>query len=301
MTVGTDLNGLKRQRPEWAPWLAVVEEALREAGTSEWDAAVPAVAGVAADARDASGPPLTIPLLAGAALTVQTSAVRRVLERLIRTASLGGTPKLATLDSTMVADSDLLTLFQSSLCQESDRVKAVAAARGADADALQAVIALLAVPFLQRCGSRWKSAISASWVEPYCPLCGSWPAFAEERGIERSRFYRCGRCGGEWHARPLSCPYCSLDDHEALVSLVPEAGRSRGVIEACTRCLGYVKTFTRLQGCTPAQVLLDDLASVDLDVAAFTQGYSRPPGAGYPLHVTVTATGATRGLFASNV
>jgi FdhE protein len=292
---------LKQQRPEWAPWLAVVEEALREAGTSEWDAAVPSVPCVPANAQDGSVAPLTIPLLAGAALTVQTGAVRRLLERLIRTASQGGTPKLATLDSTIAADSDLLTLFQASLCQESDRVKDVAAARGADADALQAVIALLAVPFLQRCGSRWKSAMSASWVEPYCPLCGSWPAFAEERGIERSRCYRCGRCGSEWHARPLSCPYCALDDHEALVSLVPEAGHSRGVIEACTRCLGYVKTFTRLQGCPPAHVLLDDLASVDLDVAAFTQGYSRPPAAGYPLHVTVTANSATRQLFASNL
>jgi FdhE protein len=287
MTIGTDLNGLKRQRPEWAPWLAVVEEALREAGTAEWDAAVPAVPAVTAGAQAASVAQLTLPLLAGAALTVQTGAVRGVLERLIRTASQAGAPKLATLDSTIAADSDLLTLFQASLCQESDRVKDVAAARGADADALQAVIALLAVPFLQRCGSRWKSAISGSWVEPYCPLCGSWPAFAEERGIERSRFYRCGRCGSEWHARPLSCPYCAVDDHDALVSLVPGAGRSRGVIEACTRCLGYVKTFTRLQGCPPASVLLDDLASVDLDVAAFTHGYSRPPGVGYPLHITV--------------
>ena len=295
----THPNGLKRQRPEWAPWLAVVEEALREAGTSEWDAAVPASAGVAPAAQDARGAPLTIPLLAGAALTVQTSAVRRVLERLIRTASLGGTPKLATLDSTIAADSDLLTLFQASLCQESDPVKGVAAARGADADAFQAVIALLAVPFLR--GAAADGSLHFRELGEPCPLCGSWPAFAEKRGIDRSRFYRCGRCGGEWHARPLSCPYCALHDHNALVSLVPEAGRSRGVIEACTRCLGYVKTFTRLQGCPPANVLLDDLASVDLDVAAFTQGYSRPSGAGYPLHVTVTADTATRRLFASNV
>jgi FdhE protein len=289
IAAGTDLNVLKRQRPEWVPWLAVVEEVLREARTSEWDAAVPA-SPASFDAHEAkSAHPPTIPLLAGATLTVQTSSVRRLLKRLIRTASLGGTPKLATLDSMSHTDSDLLTLFKASLCQDTDRVKELAAARGADADAFQAVVALVAVPFLQTCGSRWRSSISGSWTEPYCPVCGSWPAFAEERGIDRSRFYRCGRCGGEWHAQPLACPYCRLSDHELLVSLVPEAGRSRGVIEACTGCLGYVKTFTRLQGCPPAAVVLDDLASVDLDVAAVTQGYSRPPGAGYPLHVSVTA------------
>ena len=240
-----------------------------------------------------------IPFLAGATLTVQAVG-SPLFERLIRMASRAEA-RSCRRSNRRSCRFDVLTLFQASICQESDRVNGVAAARGADADAFQAVIALLAVPFLQRCGSRWKSAISGSWVEPYCPICGSWPAFAEERGIERSRYYRCGRCGREWHARPLSCPYCALDDHEALVSLVPEAGRSRGVIEACTRCLGYVKTFTRLQGCPPTNVLLDDLASVDLDVAAFTHGYPRPPGAGYPLHVTVTATGATRRVVASNV
>ena len=66
--------------------------------------------------------------------------------------------------------------------------------------------ALLPVPFLQACNRRWASSISESWVEGYCPVCGSWPAFAEVRGIERSRYFRCGRCGGEWHARALCVP-----------------------------------------------------------------------------------------------
>jgi formate dehydrogenase maturation protein FdhE len=59
------------------------------------------------------------------------------------------------------------------------------------------------------------------------------------------------------------------------------------VIEACKRCLGYVKTFTKLQGSPAARVILDDLASVDLDVAAFEQGYRHPQGTGYALNVTV--------------
>ena len=63
------------------------------------------------------------------------------------------------------------------------------------------------------------------------------------------------------------------------------------VIDACRRCLGYVKTLTTLQGSPPAKILLDDLATVDLDVAAFERGYGRPEGAGYHLDVTVTEQG----------
>ena len=71
-----------------------------------------------------------------------------------------------------------------------------------------------------------------------------------------------------------------------------------GVIEGCRSCLAYVKTFTRLQGCPPGAVMLEDLASVALDIAALEQGYVRPRGAGYPLDVSVTARNVPRRFFA---
>jgi FdhE protein len=189
------------------------------------------------------------------------------------------------------AELDILTLFKMSVCQDTDRIGETAAFVGADSEAFQAVVALLPVPFLQACNRRWASSISESWMEGYCPVCGAWPAFAEVRGIERSRYFRCGRCGGEWQAQCLFCPYCGMTDHNELVSLVPEKSGAAGVIDACKRCLGYAKTFTTLQGSQPAKVLLDDLASAHLDVAALEQGYKRPQGAGYSLDVTVTDNG----------
>jgi FdhE protein len=202
---------------------------------------------------------------------------------------------MTTLRSVLNGDPDVLTLFRASLCQDSMPTIEAAASCGAEAGALHAVIALLSVPFLQTCNRRWASLVSRSWLEGYCPLCGAWPAFAESRGIERTRFFRCGRCGSEWHARPLHCPYCGVDDHNALVSLVPENAGLNAVMEGCRSCLGYVKTFARLQGCPPDMVMLDDLASVHLDLAALGQGYTRPSGAGHPLDITVTGkTGARR-------
>jgi FdhE protein len=78
-----------------------------------------------------------------------------------------------------------------------------------------------------------------------------------------------------------------VTDHEELVSLVPEKSGANAVIEACKRCLGYVKTFATLQGSPPAEVMVDDLASVDLDIAALEQGYRRPAGGGYTLDINI--------------
>ena len=277
--IDTGLQDLKRRHPEWEPWLAVIQEILSEAANPKWDAVVP----VRTEAQQDK-----VPLLAGVTLGLEKSSVRRVLEQLIRIAYRSGTPKMATLEPTLHAELDILTLFKMSLCQDTDRIGETAAFVGADSEAFQAVVALLPVPFLQACNRRWTPSIAKSWVEGYCPVCGAWPAFTEVRGIERNRYFRCGRCGGEWQSHCLYCPYCSMNDHRELVSLVPEKSGSNSVIDACKRCFGYVKTFTKLQGSPPAKVMLDDLATVDLDVAALEQGYKRPQGAGYSFDVTVT-------------
>lgn len=287
--VAAGLARLTHERPEWRPWLLVVKEALRDADAPGWDAVVPARVDLTRH---------TAPLLAGAVVAVETRAVRRLLERLIHAASSSGTPEMASLRSVLNADFDVLTWFRASLCHDRETTGAAAAVCGVDAHALHAVIALLSVPFLHACNRRWASSISPGHVEGYCPVCGAWPAFAEARGIERRRFFRCGRCGGEWHARPLRCPHCGVDDHHALVTLVPEHGGSNAVIDGCRSCLCYVKTFTRLQGGPPGTVMLDDLASVHLDVAALQHGYIRPPDAGHSLDVCVTGTNAAHRFFA---
>ena len=281
------LQDLKRRHPEWEPWLAVVREVLSETTNFEWNGLVPA------RARPQQA---KVPLLAGFTLNVEKGVVRRLFQKLIRAALQSGTPKLSTLKPALRENPDLLELFRASLCQDISRLKEIAADLGADPEAFQAVMGLLPLPFLHACNRGWASSKSMSWMEGYCPICGAWPAFAEVRGIERSRYFRCGRCGGEWQAHCLFCPYCNMTDHNELVSLVPEKSGSNSVIDACKHCQGYVKTFTALQGSEPAKVFLDDLASAHLDIAAIEQGYRRPEGPGYSLEVTLT-DGATPRLF----
>jgi FdhE protein len=269
---------LGRQYPEWQPWLTVIDEVLREAADSKWEAFVPGLP---------QSPEIKVPLLAGATLALDATTIARWSEHLIRTAYRSGAPKMSTLNGVQQKRLDTVDLFKSSLCQNGRWLQDLAIDLGVEADALQAVTLLIPVPFLHACNRRWAPSLAESWTEGYCPVCGAWPAFAEVRGIERSRYLRCGRCGGGWQAQCLSCSYCGMTDHEELVSLVPEKSGSNAVIDACKRCLGYVKTFTTLQGSPPAKVMVDDLASVDLDIAALEQGYKRPEGPGYSLDIKV--------------
>ena len=273
-----EVQDLGRAYPEWQPWLSIVEEVLREATDSKWEAFVPELT----LSRESK-----VPLLAGAKLALEMTVVSGWLERLMRTAYRSGAPKMSTLNGAKQARLNTVDLFKFSLCQNGKWLNEAAIDLGVDAGAFQAVAALVPMPFLQACNRRWQQSINEGWIEGYCPVCGAWPAFAEVRGIERNRYLRCGRCGGGWQAQCLSCLYCGMTDHEELVSLVPEKNGSNAVIDACKRCLGYVKTFTTLQGSPPAKVMVDDLASVDLDIAALEQGCRRPEGVGYSLDIVV--------------
>lgn len=277
-SIDTDVQDLGRQRPEWQPWLAVVQQVLRETADTRWDSVIP----------DRAEPlESKAPLLAGALIAIETTWLRRWTQQLIGTASRSGTEKMATLKGVIHETTDIISLFKASLRLDESALNQIAVSCDADQEAFQAVIALLPVPFLHACNRRWAHSLPQGWVEGYCSVCGAWPAVAEVRGIERSRYFRCGRCAGEWQVNCLVCAYCGMTDHEQLVSLVPEQGGTTRVIEACKRCLGYVKTFTTLQATPAARVMLDDLASVDLDIAAVEHGYKRPHGPGYRFDVTV--------------
>jgi len=268
----------------------VLDEVQREIASSRWDVSVP----------DQVMEQPALPLLTGACVPFNEAVARRYLDRLVASASAIGTPEMGTLHRALGDSADPASIFLASVSQEPDGLEALANSAGADVGAVHAVAALLCVPFLHACNRRWSSSTRV-WTEGYCRICGSWPAFAEVRGIDRSRYLRCGRCGGEWYGRILHCAYCRTTSHDDLVTLTPDGATAPGVVDACNRCGGYLKAFTRLQGCAAEVVMLEDLGSVDLDVAAIEQGYARRATPGYALDVTLGATsGARCGIVASN-
>jgi len=57
----------------------------------------------------------------------------------------------------------------------------------------------------------------------------------------------------------------------------------------CDACRGYVKTITTLTAIRPDDVLLHDLATLPLDMAALERDYRRPAARGSAVAVGVVA------------
>jgi FdhE protein len=113
-----------------------------------------------------------------------------------------------------------------------------------------------------------------AWEQGYCPTCGSWPLVGEFRGLEQTRFLRCGLCAAEWEVPRLWCPYCGNRDHEALSSLHTEGEEAKYRAAVCDGCRGYVKMISTLSALPPLALLVQDAATLHLDLAAAERGYA---------------------------
>ena len=278
------LDRLRQHRPEWDPWLRVVEAMHSEIATGAWDAVVPVVD---------TGSRMAQPILGHASLEIDEKLVRLAFDRLTGAAQSAGIDVSSVL--TQLANSvGLSELFTAAVCE--DRVFVARIVGEEQANKVAPALALVAVPLLHASRRRYQAERGA-WAGAYCPICAAWPAFVEVRGIERSRHARCGRCGAAWHTQLLKCLYCEMSEHGQLVTLVPQQGTATGAIEACSACGKYTKSLTTLQGCAPQSVYVEDLATVDLDIAALDAGYMRPEGLAYPLAVTAHLRPATGRYF----
>jgi FdhE protein len=198
-----------------------------------------------------------------------------------------------------VPESAVPAVFEAAIGEDGDRLRALALEAGADVERFATVAALAVMPLLQRCRAAWQARVPPHYMGAACPLCGAWAALAEARGLERQLRLRCGRCGAEWAAEVLRCAFCATTEHAQLGALVGDKAGDTRRVDTCAACGGYMKTITTLTPCLPADVRLQDLATVDLDVAALSQGYTRPDGPARPLEVRVTSRAPSRrGAFA---
>jgi FdhE protein len=114
---------------------------------------------------------------------------------------------------------------------------------------------------------------ATNWSHGFCSTCGSWPLLAEYRGLEQTRYLRCGLCVGEWEFPRLQCPYCENRDHRQLGYFHAEGQQDRFRVATCDACRGYVKTVSTLGALSGPQLLVMDLATMHLDLAAADRGF----------------------------
>jgi FdhE protein len=154
----------------------------------------------------------------------------------------------------------------------------VAGSVGVDIGLLATISNLVALPLLQACGRRADPVlVGVRWTSGFCPLCAAWPTLAELRGLERKRWLRCGRCGSGWQQINALCAFCGSNEYRNQRYLAPEKERESRQALLCQECHGYLKAFTTLGALDPGEVLLRDLLSLELDLAALDQGFAARP------------------------
>ena len=266
----------RREAPESEMWLGLLAAALEqsEAG-GVWESAVPQLA---------ADRPVKAPLLFRAQLTVNGRAASSWVRRLLALAPQAKGKRGSEIDG--------LALLEAALCQDDAGIDALAATAGAEPQAVRVVGQMAAMPLLRACARGLAPQLSTTWWEGYCPLCGAWPVVAEYTGLERKRQLRCGRCGTGWAIPLLRCVFCDEIQHENLAYLAPEEGEQERKIEVCKTCQGYLKGVTTVRAAASWAILLDDLMTVHLDVAAIERGYQRPARPGHGLEARIEGGGA---------
>ena len=263
--------------PSWRPWLRLLDVVLQAAEDPAWEAAVP---------QPVADRPPEAPLLHGTIVRPNVRRARRLVRELLRVAveSGEGGASLAKLRSRRL---DALALLRAAIARDADALREMASAAAVEVDALGVVAQLAAMPILHACAKHLQEQVPETRLEGYCPICGAWPVLAELRGLERNRRLRCGCCGGDWPLPVLHCAFCGEIRHDQLGYLLPEGEEQNRRVDVCKTCKGYVKTFSTLRPMSLRSLVMEDLASVELDIAAQERGYARPSNSAYPLAITV--------------
>lgn len=108
-----------------------------------------------------------------------------------------------------------------------------------------------------------------------CPFCGRKPGLGilRQLGDGGRRSLLCSFCQAEWEFRRIVCAACGEEDHQQLpVYSAAEFAHVR--VECCDLCKHYIKTVD-LTKTGMAEPVVDELASVPLDLWAREHGYAK--------------------------
>ncbi len=163
------------------------------------------------------------------------------------------------------------------LSGRAEEVHARAGALSLDAGLVATILRFTLFPYLVCLNTALTPLRSGiPWGRGYCPTCGSWPLLGEYRGLEQDHWLRCGLCAAGWEFPRLACPFCDNRDHHRLGYLHVEGEEARRRAATCEECRGYVKAVATLGPLSSPGLLVADLATVHLDLAAAERGYAVP-------------------------
>lgn len=128
-------------------------------------------------------------------------------------------------------------------------------------------------PALEHFAEQYADVIKRSgWREGYCPICGKEPKIGELKGAEERRFLFCNQCGLEWNYSRVKCPFCGNEEQQTMAYFTVE-GEERYRVDVCNVCKRYVKMVDSTASTEAANLDVEDIATLHLDMLAAEEGY----------------------------
>jgi FdhE protein len=128
-------------------------------------------------------------------------------------------------------------------------------------------------PALEKVVERYgKNIAKAGWAEGYCPICGKEPKIGEIREEEGRRFLFCTQCGFEWRFTRIKCPFCGNEEQQTLAYFSIE-GEEKYRVDVCNECKRYIKIVDFRESKEEADLDVEDIATLHLDMLANEEGY----------------------------
>lgn len=118
------------------------------------------------------------------------------------------------------------------------------------------------------------------WHHGHCPVCGNQPLMGRLEGKEGRRMHTCSFCAFEYRVPRMGCPFCLAPETEGSEYYVSE-DEPGYLLTVCDSCKNYFKLGDFREFDRPWLPLLDDLASLTLDLYAVQMGYKRPTLSGW--------------------
>jgi FdhE protein len=128
-------------------------------------------------------------------------------------------------------------------------------------------------PALEMVVTRYGAAAAKTgWQEGYCPICGREPKIGEIRGKAENRYLFCNQCGFEWNYRHIKCPFCGNEEQQSLAYFTID-GDERYRVDVCNECKRYIKIVDFRELKQKADLDVEDIATLHLDMLANDEGY----------------------------
>jgi FdhE protein len=110
------------------------------------------------------------------------------------------------------------------------------------------------------------------WEEGYCPICGKEPKIGEIKEEEGMRYLFCNQCGVEWSYQRIKCPFCGNEEQQTLAYFTVEEDE-RYRVDVCNECKRYIKIVDFRESKEEANLDVEDIATLHLDILANEEGY----------------------------